>query len=353
MHNGTQTLRSSAAGVSPSETFAEVSTVSAAAPLMSVRDLRVSFPSEDGLVPAVRGVSFNVLPGQCFGIVGESGSGKSVTSLALMGLLPPGPGSIIEGEVNFGGRDLRRLRPEQMRKLCGSEIAMVFQEPMTSLNPTFTVGDQIAEVVVTHEHVSARAARARALELLKEVRIAAPERRLDEYPHRLSGGMRQRVMIAIALACRPKMLIADEPTTALDVTVQAQIMELLRVLQGEYGMSIILISHNLGVMSEIADEIAVMYAGRIVEQAKSAQLFENPEHPYTIGLLGAIPMPGRKRLASIRGRVPDLHALPSGCTFAPRCPFVEEACRQIEPTLHPVDLQHLTACRRAPLDLAL
>jgi peptide/nickel transport system ATP-binding protein len=353
MHDETQTLRSSAASARPPETFAKVSAVSVAAPLMSVRDLRVSFPSEDGLVPAVRGVSFDVLPGQCFGIVGESGSGKSVTSLALMGLLPPGPGSSVEGEVNFGGRDLRRLRPEQMRKLCGSEIAMVFQEPMTSLNPAFTVGDQIAEVVVTHEHVSARAARARALELLKEVRIAAPERRLDEYPHRLSGGMRQRVMIAIALACRPKMLIADEPTTALDVTVQAQIMELLRVLQGEYGMSIILISHNLGVMSEIADEIAVMYAGRIVEQARSAQLFENPEHPYTIGLLGAIPMPGRKRLASIRGRVPDLHALPFGCTFAPRCPFVEEACRQIEPTLHPVDFQHLTACRRAPLDLVL
>jgi len=323
-------------------------------PLMSVRNLRVSFATEDGFFPAVRGVSFDVLPGQCLGIVGESGSGKSVTSLALMGLLPPPPGTIVEGEVHFAGRDLRKLRPEEMRKLCGNEIAMIFQEPMSSLNPAFTIGDQIAEVVRTHENVPARVARARALELLQEVQIAAPERRLDEYPHRLSGGMRQRVMIAIALACRPRMLIADEPTTALDVTVQAQILELLRMLQGEYGMSIMLISHNLGVISEIADDIAVMYAGRIVEQAKAAQLFEKPEHPYTIGLLGAIPTRGKSRLVSIKGRVPDLLSLPPGCPFAPRCPFmVPEICCGTEPPLIAVEPQHSTACYRAPLDQVL
>jgi oligopeptide/dipeptide ABC transporter ATP-binding protein len=321
-----------------------------ARPLMSVRGLRVSFATEDGLFPAVRDVSFDVMPGKCLGIVGESGSGKSVTSLALMGLLPPPPATIIEGEVHFAGRDLRKLRPEEMRRLCGSEIAMVFQEPMTSLNPAFTIGDQIAEVVRTHEHVPARAARARALELLQEVQIAAPERRLDEYPHRLSGGMRQRAMIAIALACRPRMLIADEPTTALDVTVQAQILELLRVLQAEYGMSIILISHNLGVISEIADEISVMYAGRIVEHARTERLFEQPEHPYTVGLLGAIPTGSRKRLASIRGRVPDLLALPPGCTFAPRCPFAADICLTDEPPLVAIGPDHRTACRRAPLD---
>lgn len=322
-------------------------------PLLSVRDLRVSFSTEDGSFPAVRGVSFDVMPGKCLGIVGESGSGKSVTSLAMMGLLPPAPATKIEGEVQFGGRDLSKLRPDQMRKLCGSEIAMVFQEPMTSLNPAFTVGDQIAEAVRTHENISTRAARARALELLQEVQIAAPERRLDEYPYRLSGGMRQRVMIAMALACRPRMLIADEPTTALDVTVQAQILELLRMLQGEYGMSIILISHNLGVISEIADDICVMYAGRIVEHARSADLFQQPEHPYTIGLLGAIPTRGKKRLASIRGRVPDLISLPPGCPFMPRCPFAADACLAAEPPLVEVGTHHWSACCRAPLDRLL
>ncbi|HWK66719.1 MAG TPA: ABC transporter ATP-binding protein [Rhizobiaceae bacterium] len=301
-------------------------------------------------MPAVRGVSFDVEQGKCLGIVGESGSGKSVTSLALMGLLPPGRASLVEGEIRFAGRDLRKLAPAKMRRLCGSELAMVFQEPMTSLNPAFTVGDQIMEVVMTHEGVPARIARARALELLREVRIAAPERRLDDYPHSMSGGMRQRVMIAIALACRPRLLIADEPTTALDVTVQAQIMELLRVLQGEYGMSIILISHNLGVISEIADDIAVMYAGRIVERSSAQRLFDQPEHPYTVGLLGAIPSPGRERLASIKGRVPDLNALPSGCTFEPRCPFAEQKCREIDPALAPVEPGHFSACLRAPLE---
>ena len=352
MRDAIRTLRSSAPSL-PTEPPIGAAAGRAEVPLMSLRDLRVSFSTEDGLFPAVRGVSLDVLPGQCLGIVGESGSGKSVTSLALMGLLPPPPGAIIAGEVHFGGRDLRKLSADEMRKLCGSDIAMVFQEPMTSLNPAFTVGDQIAEVVRTHENVPARIARARALELLQEVQIAAPQRRLDEYPHSLSGGMRQRVMIAIALACRPRMLIADEPTTALDVTVQAQILELLRTLQGEYGMSIVLISHNLGVISEIADEIAVMYAGRIVEQAKAAQLFERPEHPYTVGLLGAIPMRGKARLASIKGRVPDLHTLPPGCTFAPRCPFAQKLCLEAEPPLLAVGPHQFTACCRAPLDQVL
>jgi oligopeptide/dipeptide ABC transporter ATP-binding protein len=330
-----------------------VSEEKAKVPLLSVRDLRVSFSTEDGPFPAVRGVSFEVQAGKCLGIVGESGSGKSVTSLALMGLLPPPPATVIEGSVCLGGRNLRRLRADEMRKLCGSDIAMIFQEPMTSLNPAFTIGDQIGEAVQTHENVSARAARARALELLHEVQIAAPHRRIDEYPHRLSGGMRQRVMIAMALACRPRMLIADEPTTALDVTVQAQILDLLRTLQGNYGMSIILISHNLGVISEIADDIAVMYAGRIVERAEAAQLFEWPEHPYTVGLLGAIPSPGKKRLASIKGRVPDLSCLPPGCPFAPRCPFEADICRSAEPPLLKVRPRHGTACCRAPLDQVL
>ncbi len=323
------------------------------APLLSVRDLRVSFSSEDGLVPVVRGISFDVEAGKCLGIVGESGSGKSVTSLALMGLLPPGSATSVEGVVSFDGRDLQGLSRQQLRKLCGREIAMVFQEPMTSLNPALTVGDQVAEVLITHEGETKRAARARALELLREVRIAAPERRLDDYPHHLSGGMRQRVMIAMALACRPKLLIADEPTTALDVTVQAQIIELLRVLQGEHGMSIILISHNLGVISDIADHIAVMYAGEIVEKGPSDRLFENPEHPYTVGLLGAIPSHGRSRLASIKGRVPDLAALPPGCTFAPRCPFAEQACVDANVSIANLGLHHFTACRRAPLDQLL
>jgi oligopeptide/dipeptide ABC transporter ATP-binding protein len=350
MQNQKSTMQGSVPVNLAAEQLVPGGAVTACEPLLSVRDLGVSFSTEDGLFPAVRGVSIDLMEGQCLGIVGESGSGKSVTSLAMMGLLPAPPAAIIAGEVIFGGCDLRKLRPEEMRTLCGSEIAMVFQEPMTSLNPAFTVGDQIAEVVRTHENVPARAARARALELLQEVQIAAPSRRLDEYPHRLSGGMRQRVMIAIALACRPRMLIADEPTTALDVTVQAQILELLRVLQGEYGMAIILISHNLGVISEIADEISVMYAGRIIERAKAARLFEKPEHPYTVGLLGAIPTAKKKRLASIRGRVPDLMALPPGCTFAPRCPFAAEVCRLQEPPLAEVEPDHWSACCRAPLD---
>lgn len=340
------------ASVLPSQRSSEAAP--AVEPLVSVRDLHVSFATEEGPFPAVRGVSFDVMPGKCLGIVGESGSGKSVTSLALMGLLPPAPATIMRGDVRFAGRDLRKLRPEEMRRLCGDEIAMVFQEPMTSLNPAYTIGDQIAEVVRVHENASARVARARALELLKEVQIAAPERRLDEYPHRLSGGMRQRVMIAMALACRPRMLIADEPTTALDVTVQAQILELLRMLQGEYGMSIMIISHNLGVIAEIADEIAVMYAGRVVEKAPTVQIFDQPEHPYTVGLLGAIPSGDRQRLASIRGRVPDMRRLPPGCPFAPRCPFVvPEICQVEEPPLREVHPGHFTACNRAPLDQVL
>jgi peptide/nickel transport system ATP-binding protein len=322
------------------------------APLISVRNLNVQFRSDDGISTAVRDVSFDIAAGKCLGIVGESGSGKSVTSLAVMGLLPPAPGCSVSGEILFEQRDVRKLAPNAMRQLRGSRISMIFQEPMTSLNPAFTIGDQVMEVVQTHEGVGAGAARARALEILREVRIPAPERRLDEYPHRLSGGMRQRVMIAIAIACRPKLLIADEPTTALDVTIQAQILDLLRQLQGDYGVSILLISHNFGVIAEIAEDVAVMYAGRIVERGTVQQLFNTPEHPYTVGLLGATPRGGdrKTRLVSIEGSVADLPSTATGCSFAPRCPFVEDQCVTLEPPLRPVALRHDSACLRAPLE---
>jgi peptide/nickel transport system ATP-binding protein len=323
-----------------------------APPLVSVRNLRVEFVTDDGAFTAVHDVSFDIPAGGCLGIVGESGSGKSVSSLAIMGLLPPPPGCRVTGQVWFEGRDLRLLSADEMRKLRGGALAMIFQEPMTSLNPAFTIGDQIVEMIETHEKVGARAARARALDLLKEVRIPAPERRLDEYPHRLSGGMRQRVMIAMALACRPRLLIADEPTTALDVTIQAQILELLRQLQQEHGMSILLISHNLGVIAEIADEVAVMYSGRVVEHAAVHPLFRRHEHAYTVGLLGAIPRAdGREgRLASIEGAVPDADLMPPGCAFEPRCPFAERRCTAEIPGLAAVGPNHRSACLRAPLD---
>jgi peptide/nickel transport system ATP-binding protein len=320
--------------------------------LVSVRNLNVEFVNDEGRHPVVRNVSFDVEPGKCLGIVGESGSGKSVTSLAIMGLLPPPPYSNVAGEVMFEGRDLRKLDPEEMRKMRGSQVSMIFQEPMTSLNPAFTIGDQVMEAVRTHENVTERAARARALEILREVRIPAPERRLDEYPHRLSGGMRQRVMIAIAIACRPRLLIADEPTTALDVTIQAQILDLLRRLQDEYGVALLMISHNFGVIAEIADDVAVMYAGRIVERGPIKQVFHAPEHPYTVGLLGATPRGGdrKSRLASIEGNVPDLRTVLTKCGFAARCPFVEEPCTANEQPLRSVAPTHDTACRRAPLE---
>jgi peptide/nickel transport system ATP-binding protein len=282
--------------------------------------------------------------------VGESGCGKSVTSLAVMGLLPP-ENSMVKGEVRFQGRDLLTLDASTIRDMRGARLAMIFQEPMTSLNPAYTVGDQIIEAIQRHQGLSAADARTRAIEMLRTVHIPSPEKRVDDYPHKLSGGMRQRAMIAMALACGPELLIADEPTTALDVTIQAQILDLMRGLRRDTGTAIILITHDLGVVAEMADDVAVMYAGQIVERAAVRDLFARPEHPYTVGLLGSIPRldEKRERLPSIEGRVPDMSRPPDGCRFAARCPFVEPACRTETPPLVEVAPGHLTRCRRAPL----
>jgi peptide/nickel transport system ATP-binding protein len=321
------------------------------APLLEVRGLKTYFNTEDGEFRAVDGVSFSVAPGRTLGIVGESGCGKSVTSLSIMGLIQTPPGRIAGGEVLFEGRDLLKLPPAELRELRGNRIAMIFQEPMTSLNPAFTVGAQIIEAIQRHKKLGKREARERAIEMLRRVRIPAPERRIDDYPHKLSGGMRQRVMIAMALACDPKLLIADEPTTALDVTIQAQILDLMRELREAFGTAIVMITHDLGVIAEIADEVLVMYAGKVVEQAAVAALFEDPQHPYTIGLLGSLPKlhNDKPRLATIEGTVPNLLAVPQGCRFHPRCPFADDECRRAEPPLAPVRPGHNAACFKAPL----
>ncbi len=322
--------------------------------LLEVRDLKTWFDGDGGTYRAVDGVSFSLDAGRTLGIVGESGCGKSVTALSIMGLLPQPPGRIAGGEVLFDGVDLLKLDAAEMRELRGARLGMIFQEPMTSLNPAYTVGNQIVEGIQRHQKLDRAAAKAKAIEMLRLVRIPAPEQRFDEYPHKLSGGMRQRAMIAMALACGPKLLIADEPTTALDVTIQAQILDLLRRLREETGTAIILITHDLGVIAELADDVAVMYAGKLVERAPVRQLFEQPQHPYTIGLLGAIPDLDHKRarLATIEGTVPDLSAELAGCRFAPRCPFVEERCRRDEPQLRLLDGAHAVSCWRAPLAVA-
>ncbi len=319
-------------------------------PLLELRRLAVSFATDDGTVLAVDGIDLSLARGRTLGLVGESGCGKSVTSLAIMGLLPP-ENSKVGGEIRFEGRDLLTLNADAMRDLRGARLAMIFQEPMTSLNPSYTVGDQIMEAIQRHQGLSAADARRRAIEMLRIVRISSPERRIDDYPHKLSGGMRQRAMIAMALACGPELLIADEPTTALDVTIQAQILDLMRGLRRDTGTAIILITHDLGVVAEMADDVAVMYAGQIVERAPVRELFARPEHPYTVGLLGSIPRldEKRERLPSIEGRVPDMSHPPAGCRFAQRCPFVEPACRASGPALVEVAPGHLTRCRRAPL----
>jgi oligopeptide/dipeptide ABC transporter ATP-binding protein len=308
-------------------------------PLLSLRHLVTAFETDEGYLRAVDDVSFDVFPGRTLGIVGESGCGKSVTSLSIMRLIPSPPGFIEGGEALFAGRDLLRLPESEMRRLRGNEISMIFQEPMTSLNPVYTVGSQIVEAIRLHQDLSRRAAKARAIELLDLVGIPAPSQRVDSYPHTLSGGMRQRAMIAMALACEPRLLIADEPTTALDVTIQAQILDLLRSLQEELGMSIVFISHDLGVMAEFAHEIAVMYAGKIVEYADTAVLFESPRHPYTRGLLRSLPSARNRgeRLPTIPGIVPDLRQLPSGCRFQDRCERVTDECRDEEPSLRQVE----------------
>jgi peptide/nickel transport system ATP-binding protein len=282
--------------------------------------------------------------------VGESGCGKSVTSLAVMGLLPRS--ATITGRIGFEGIDLLALPDRAMRDLRGDRLAMIFQEPMTSLNPSYTIGEQIIEAVVRHRGLSRREARAHAIDMLKKVKIPAPERRIDDYPHKLSGGMRQRVMIAMALSCDPELLIADEPTTALDVTIQAQILDLLRELKATTLSAVIMITHDLGVVAEMCDEVAVMYAGEIVERAPIDFIFERPGHPYTVGLLGSIPRLDRRtdRLATVPGRVPDMTALPPGCRFAPRCPFAAEACVAAPPPFVPLGSDHWTRCVRAPIE---
>jgi len=311
-------------------------------PLLRVRDLQTYFVTEhgSGTARAVDGVSFEVQPGETLGIVGESGCGKTVTSLSILRLIPEPPGHIRPGSfIEFEGRNLLTLEPRELRAIRGNQIAMIFQEPMTSLNPVFTVGDQIAEAAIVHQHLSRRAARTRAIEMLQLVGIPDPEERVDHYPHQMSGGMRQRVMIAMALVCHPKLLIADEPTTALDVTIQAQILELLDRLQAELGMAVMLITHDLGVVAGTADRVVVMYAGQVVEQAPTAPLFARPLHPYTEGLLASVPRldaapaSARGRLHSIPGQVPAATAWPDGCRFHPRCPYVWDRCRREEPPL--------------------
>jgi oligopeptide/dipeptide ABC transporter ATP-binding protein len=322
-----------------------------AAALLEVRGLQTHFASERGVVRAVDGVDLRIERGRTLGIVGESGCGKSVTALSIMGLVPQPPGRIPAGEVLFEGEDLLKLPPARLRDLRGDQLSMIFQEPMTSLNPAFPVGAQISEAIVRHRDVSAAEARAQAIEMLRRVRMPSPERRADDYPHQLSGGMRQRVMIGMALACNPKLLIADEPTTALDVTIQAQILELMRALRAELGTAIILITHDLGVIAELADDVIVMYAGQVIERCAVPRLFAEPQHPYTIGLLGSIPRLHleQERLSAIEGFVPDAAAMPQGCRFHPRCPFSVEKCRKEAPPLAEITKNHFVSCWMAPL----
>ena len=327
--------------------------------LLSIEGVRTVFRGHAGDVAAVDGVTLSVAKGKTLGIVGESGCGKSMLSLSVMRLVPP-PGRIAAGKIMFDGRDLLSVTAAEMQAIRGRRIAMIFQEPMTSLNPVFTIGDQITEAMRAHDSRATSASlKARAIAALDRVRIPAAARRFDEYPHQMSGGMRQRVMIAMALACDPDLLIADEPTTALDVTVQAQILDLLRELQQQSGMAIILITHDLGVVAEMADEVAVMYAGQVVERTNGTAIFDDPQHPYTLGLLGSIPKleETHERLLAIEGAVPAPFALPAGCRFHPRCVFCIDQCTQAVPPLRSVALDggeaHLAACIRAPLELGV
>lgn len=319
--------------------------------LLEVRALETLFAVEGGEFAAVDGISFSIEPGRTLGIVGESGCGKSVTALSIMGLVPRPPGRIAGGEIMFDGVDLLQLSPPALRELRGNRISMIFQEPMTSLNPVLTVGEQIVEGILRHRTMSRDAAKDLAITMLRMVHIPSPERRFGDYPHRLSGGMRQRVMVAMALACKPKLLIADEPTTALDVTIQAQILDLMRTLREETGTAIILITHDLGVVAELAHDVVVMYAGRIVERTTVIALFAEPQHPYTVGLLGSIPRLDveQERLAAIEGQVPNPLFPIAGCRFHPRCPFVIERCRIEDPPLIDLGDGHESACWRAPL----
>ena len=305
-------------------------------PLLSVRNLEVEFSTERGIVRAIDDVSFDVYPGETLGLVGESGCGKSVTSLAILGLIPAPPGRITRGSIRLQGRELVGLPESEYRRVRGSEISMIFQEPMTALNPVFRVANQMIDVLVRHQKLSRRAARARAVEMLRLVGIPSPEKRIDEYPHEMSGGMRQRVMIAMALSCNPKLLLADEPTTALDVTTQAQVMDQIVRLQEELGTSVLLVTHDLAVVAETCRRAVVMYAGTVVEESPIERLFAQPRHPYTEGLLKSIPRIREQKLArlpTIPGTVPDLLQLPGGCRFADRCYKAAAVCRQREPVL--------------------
>jgi oligopeptide/dipeptide ABC transporter ATP-binding protein len=314
-------------------------------PLLSVRDLVTVFPSVTGTAVATNGVSFDVDAGETVGIVGESGSGKSVTCRSILRIVPP-PGAIIGGSITFGGIDVLTLPTAGLRALRGADISMIFQDPMTSLNPVYTIGDQIAEPLRIHRGMGRRQARIEATSLLERVGIPSATERLDAYPHEFSGGMRQRAMIAIAISCRPKLLLADEPTTALDVTIQDQILSLLLELQREHGMAILLVSHDLGVIAQTCDRVCVMYAGHIVEQATTEALFAHPRHPYTVALMRALPEVATegRRLAPIKGQPPDLKRLPAGCPFAPRCDHVRDGCADVSMALEAAEGRHFTAC---------
>jgi peptide/nickel transport system ATP-binding protein len=316
--------------------------------LLDIQGLATHFFTRAGVIRAVEDLSLKLQKGRVLGLVGESGCGKTVTALSILNLVPL-PGRIVAGRILFEDRDLLLFSPAEMRSIRGARISMIFQEPMTALNPVFTVGNQIAEVLTTHQDVTKKQAMASAVELLHSVGIPSPEKRVHEYPHQLSGGMRQRVMIAMAIACKPSLILADEPTTALDVTIQAHILELLGRIQAEMGMAMILVTHDLGLIAERAHEVAVMYAGRIVEQAETREIFANPRHPYTRGLLASIPKPGEergKRLRTIAGSVPQLHDLPKGCTFITRCDIKTAQCEK-EPGLVEVSPGHLVRCWEA------
>ncbi len=315
--------------------------------LLEVRDLRTYFYTSQGVVKAVDGVSCDVKAGETVALVGESGCGKTMSALSIMRLVPKPQGAIVDGEILFQGRNLLTLDEEEMRRIRGAEIAMIFQEPMTSLNPVLTIGRQITETLEAHSPVSMEEARERALELLRLVGIPDPERRFSDYPHQLSGGMRQRVMIAIALSCKPKLILADEPTTALDVTIQAQILELMRGLTQKFGVALMIITHNLGVVARYADRVNVMYAGKVIESGSAREVYQNPRHPYTLGLLRSVPrldQPRKAKLDPIEGQPPDLCNLPQGCSFLPRCKFAVERCGREVPALREVGEGQRSAC---------
>ena len=319
--------------------------------LLEIKNLRTSFFTSDGEVRAVDGVTFDIEEGKTMGLVGESGCGKSVTALSIMQLLSKGIGRVVGGKILYRNENLAEFAEPQMREIRGNEISMIFQEPMTSLNPVFSVGDQISESVRLHQGMSAKAARDRAIEMLELVKIAEPHKRIKDFPHQLSGGMRQRVMIAMALSCNPTLLMADEPTTALDVTIQAQILELINELQAQLGMAVLLITHDLGVVAEQADEVAVMYAGKIVERAKPEIIFANPSHPYTIGLMNSVPGVTDKtkgRLEAIPGIVPSPLDWPSGCRFRDRCTKADDGCSEVQPDLLEIEPGHWVSCLKVP-----